>query len=107
ILKNIASTLEAIKAKIDIGPISGTELRGPVADPSPGWVPGNIADSIPRWAGIRGPVADPAPWYLLDKAKLAQLKIRKIDSTINELEKQIDLLKLERDLLKKEYKLRK
>ena len=106
ILKNIVSVLEDIKAKLDIGSISGVGLRGPVADPSPGWIRGPVADPIPPWTGFRGPVADPAPWYLLDKSKLAQLKIRHIDTAIVELEKQIDFLKLERDLLRKEYKIK-
>ncbi|MBE0478714.1 hypothetical protein IBX65_06310 [Candidatus Aerophobetes bacterium] len=106
ILKDIASTLEAIRVKLDIGAISAAGLRGPVADPSPGWARGAVTESLPQWAGIRGPVADPAPWYLLDKAKLAQLKIRQIDAAITELEKQIDFLKLERNLLKEEYKIK-
>lgn len=106
ILKEIASTLKDIKAKLDIGSASGVGLRGPVADPSPGWLRGPVADPLPPWIGFRGPVADPAPWYLLDKAKLAQLKIHQIDKTIMEMQKQIDLLKLERDLLKEEYKIK-
>jgi uncharacterized small protein (DUF1192 family) len=51
-------------------------------------------------------VADPAPWYLLDKAGLAKLKIHRLDSSISELQKEIESLKMERDLLKKEYKIR-
>jgi len=105
-LKEIAETLEVIKAKLNIGPVSGIGLRGPVADPSPGWLRGPVADPLPPWINIRGPVADPAPWYLLDKAKLARLKIHQIEVAITELEKQIDSLKLERDLLKEEYKIR-
>jgi len=81
-------------------------LRGPVADPAPGWMPGQVIGPFPPGFHFRGPVADPAPWYLLDKAKLAQLKVRNIDGVIVELEKQIDSLKLERDLLKQEYKIK-
>lgn len=106
ILKEIVTTLEAIKAKLDIGSVSGIGLRGPVADPSPGWWRGPVADPPPPWVSFRGPVADPAPWYLLDKAKLARLKIHQIEAAITELEKQIDSLKLERDLLKEEYNIK-
>ena len=55
---------------------------------------------------IPGAPGDPPPSYLLNKAKVAQLKIRKLDMTITTLEKEIDLLKLEQNLLKQEYKLR-
>lgn len=106
ILKEIAATLEAIKARLEIGPVAGIGLRGPVADPAPGWMPGPIAGPFQSGFNFRGPVADPAPWYLLDKAKLAQLKVRNIDGVIVELEKQMDSLKLERDLLKQEYKIK-
>ncbi|GAG29098.1 unnamed protein product, partial [marine sediment metagenome] len=41
-----------------------------------------------------------------DKARLAKLKIGKIDKVITELEKQIGLLKLEHDLLKEEYNIK-
>ena len=75
-----------------------------MADPGPEWEMAHIGPSRPSF--LRGPVADPAPWYLLDKAKLAQLKIRQLDTAITELEKQIDFFKLEQDLLKQEYKLK-
>ncbi|MDH4239737.1 MAG: hypothetical protein OEW48_09255 [Phycisphaerae bacterium] len=106
ILKQIVSSLEAINAKLEIGPVSGIGLRGPVADPGPRWVPGHILEQFPTAFHFRGPVADPAPWQLLDKAKLAQIKVRNIDGVIMEMEKQIDSLKLERDLLKQEYKIK-
>ena len=98
----MASTLHDIQAKLSMGSFGG--LRGPVADPSPEWEIAHVAPSRPSL--LRGPVADPAPWYLLDKAKLAQLKIRQLDTAIMELEKQIDFFKLERNLLKQEYKLK-
>jgi|GEM_PF-2179687 hypothetical protein len=106
ILKEILSTLESIKIQLEVGSISGISLRGPVADPPPGIISprGVIADPL---LPVRGPVADPAPWYLLDKAKLAKLKVHQIETAIMELERQIEFLKLERDLLKEEYKLKK
>lgn len=69
-----------------------------------GYLEGPKRTTIPQ--GIQGPVADPSPVFLLDKAKVARLKIRRLDLTKQELMKQIDLIKLESDLLKKEYKIR-
>lgn len=106
ILKQIVSSLEAINAKLETLPISGIGLRGPVADPAPDWRHGRLADPSPPWIHFRGPVADPAPWFLLPKPKLAQLKVKNIESIITEMEKQIGSLKLERDLLKQEYKIK-
>lgn len=103
ILKEMASTLRDIKERVSIGSYAG--IRGPVADPGPEF-------DLPRawtkpWVGpVRGPVADPAPWYLLDKAKLAKLKIRSLEAGIAEIESQIGSLKLERDLLREEYKIK-
>ena len=103
ILKEIATTLEAIKAKLDVGSVSGINFRGPVADPAPGWYHGPITD--PHFHP-RGPGGDPPPWFLLDKEKLARLKINQIDTFLVELEKQIESLKLEKNLLKAEYKIK-
>lgn len=91
ILKDMASTLEAIKVKLDRG-----------------WIG---IDTVPlpekHWLGpIGDPTADPGPPYLLDKARLAILKISKIDKVITDLEKQIGLLKLQHDLLKEEYNIK-
>jgi hypothetical protein len=55
--------------------------------------------------GVRGPVADPATFWLLDKSRVARLKIRQLDMTIAELEKQIEFLKLQQDMLKEEYRI--
>lgn len=50
---------------------------------------------------------DPVPmWYLLEKPRLAELVISRIDLAITGLEKQIEYFKLQRDLLKKEYDLK-
>jgi len=53
-----------------------------------------------------GTVADPGPELLLDKARLAKIKVRKLDMVIKGLEEQIDVLRLEQDMLKKEYKIK-
>jgi len=53
-----------------------------------------------------GYAADPAIDILLDKAKLAQIRIRKLDMLINELNQQIELLDMERDMLRNEYKIK-
>lgn len=91
ILKDMASTLEAIKVKMDRGWLSIDTVPLP---------------EIPWLGSIGGPTADPGPPYLLDKARLAKLKISKIDKVITELEKQIGLLKLQHDLLKEEYNIK-
>jgi hypothetical protein len=106
--------------------------RGPVADPAPPWWwRGSIGDPVPplqmrtqypeaaldavaakRYAAIEripnvaGPVADPGPELLLDKTRLAKLKIVRLDQTVASLEKQIEAIRLERDLLAEEYKLK-
>lgn len=78
-------------------------FRGPVADPGPEW-----GERLRRIGigGIRGPEGDPPPEFLLDKAKLAELKIHKIDAYVKNLQKEIDSLKLEGNLLRKEYKIK-
>lgn len=96
ILKDMASTLEAIKVKLDRGWLGIDTVPLPER-PRP-WIRG-VAD-------FPFPPIDPGPPYLLDKARLAKLKIGKIDKVITELEKQIGLLKLEHDLLKEEYNIK-
>ena len=102
ILREMLKALSDIKESLSIGSIAS--IRGPVADPGPEL--GIHLPEILRHRWIRGPVADPSPWHLLDKARLAKLKIRNIETAIDELEKQIDMLKFERDLLKEEYKIK-
>jgi len=104
ILKEIASTLEAIKVKLDMGSIS----IDTVPLPERPWLGsiGGIVSRGERIAVLPGETADPGPPYLLDKARLAKLKIGKIDTVITELEKQIGLLKLQHDLLKEEYNIK-
>ncbi|UCE73242.1 MAG: hypothetical protein JSV56_09420 [Methanomassiliicoccales archaeon] len=132
-LKEMVSILRDIREKIDVGSVGA--LRGPVADPAPdwrhvvypppvgiNWVRGPVADPAPEWGKLhrgpmqdlacewpghlRGPIADPAPWHILDKVRVAKLKISKLDMAITELENQIEFLKLEKDLLKEEYNIK-
>jgi hypothetical protein len=51
-----------------------------------------------------GFAADPAIHILLDKSRLAQIRIRQLDQMIVQLEQQIDLARMEQSLLKEEYK---
>lgn len=105
ILKDMASTLEAIKVKLDRGWLS----IDTVPLPERAWLGSIGGTALSRGAMIadfHGPTADPGPPYLLDKARLAKLKISKIDTVITELEKQIGLLKLQHDLLKEEYNIK-
>lgn len=56
-------------------------------------------------ASLRGPVADPATFLLLDKSKIALLKVRQLEMAIREMETDIELLRLTRELLIEEYKI--
>jgi hypothetical protein len=53
-----------------------------------------------------GYAADPAIDILLDKSRIAQIKVRQLESVIQELQAQIDIAKLELNLLREEYKLK-
>lgn len=109
-------------------------LRGPVADPGPDWgrwpglwvdpvqrwIRGPVADPAPDWStlasrrlgaseripNVAGPIADPGPEMLLDKVRLAKLKVARLDQVLVGLEQQMDAVRLERDLLKEEYKIK-
>ena len=54
-----------------------------------------------------GFAADPAIDILLDKSRLAQIRVRQLDQVIVQLEQQIELAKMEQSLLQEEYKLSK
>jgi hypothetical protein len=134
--KMMIELLKEIRDKISVGTLttSAAALRGPVADPgpewgrwpgrwadpSPPWIRGPVADPAPDWsmlaarsygaaeriANVAGPIADPGPELLLDKARLAKLKIARLEQVLVGLEKQMDAVRLERDLLKQEYKIK-
>ncbi len=104
-IAELAATMRDIRDKL-----SSTSLgyiRGPVADPAPDWPGGPWGPYVPGSAltHFRGPIADPAPWHLLDKSRVAKLKVSQIDMQIQELQRQIDFLKLQSQLLKEEHKL--
>lgn len=99
--KELTSAIKGLKEKLEIGSI--TMLRGPIADPVPDFSISGIRPHDP-WR-IRGPIADPVPWELLDKAKIAILRIQQLDHAIIELKNKIDFYEKEKSLLKKEYKL--
>ena len=50
-----------------------------------------------------GWAADPAIEILLPKDLLVQIKIRKLDIAIRELQSTIEILDLQRDMLRKQY----
>jgi hypothetical protein len=52
-----------------------------------------------------GYAADPAIDLLLDKSRIAQIRIRQLDQIIVQLEQQVEIARMEMDLLKEEYKL--
>jgi hypothetical protein len=87
----------------------------PVADPIPPWV---LVDPLPPWMVMKpqpdpwkyirfAPEVDPPPhiYELLDKAKIARIKVAQLDIAIKQIQENIDYLKLQRDRLKEEYKL--
>jgi hypothetical protein len=96
---------------------------GPVADPGPEMHFGPVYDPAPPFGLLEyvmphgryglpteaihkmGPVADPGPEYLgiLDKAQLAEIKIRELDTVIQVLESRLETYKVARDTIKKEY----
>jgi len=58
---------------------------------------------FPYWK--LGMVADPGPELLLEKDQLAQIRLRRIDIAIKELNESIKTLELEKGMLKKQYKI--
>jgi|Deesub1362B_J571_1020462.scaffolds.fasta_scaffold00113_57 hypothetical protein len=107
ILKEIIRALDEIKAKLDIprAPMGDlvSHFRGPIADPAPPWLEHFRTHEVPSWVRVQW-AADPAVGMLLDRRRLAQLKIHQIENMIEEMERQIGLLKLVKDLLEEEYK---
>jgi hypothetical protein len=53
-----------------------------------------------------GYAADPAIDILLDKSRIAQIKIRQLELVMRDLEAQLELAKMEIKMLQEEYKLR-
>jgi len=53
----------------------------------------------PGWAG------DPGPELLLDKARVAQIRVRQLDTVIQGLKAQLDIAQLEQKMLIEEYKI--
>ena len=50
--------------------------------------------------------ADPAIEMLLDKAKIAEIKVKELDATIYELEKSLEIVKVTRAAIAEQYKIR-
>lgn len=61
--------------------------------------------SVPESLAAKlGYAADPAIEILLPKDMLAQIKIRKLDVAIQELQSAVEMLDMQRDMLRKQYK---
>lgn len=99
--KELNSSIRELKDKLELGNI--TMLRGPIADPGPEIYQTHIRPEIFRF---RGPIADPVPWQLLDKSKIAVLRINQLENLVHDLRKQIDLLEQEKKLLKEEFRIK-
>jgi len=54
---------------------------------------------------IQGPVADPVMEIMLPKELLAQIKYRKLDMLIQQLEMEKEILVMQKEMLAKEYKI--
>ena len=52
-----------------------------------------------------GYAADPAIDMLLDKSRIAQIRVRQLDAVIRDLEAHLEIAQLERKMLVAEYKL--
>jgi len=53
-----------------------------------------------------GWAADPAIDMLLDKGKIAQIKVKELDARIRDLEVNLEIIKLTRDAIKEQYKIK-
>jgi hypothetical protein len=53
-----------------------------------------------------GYAADPAIDILLDKAKIAQIKVKELDARIHELETSLEVIRMTRDALVEQYKIK-
>ena len=68
-----------------------------------------MEERMGRWEGavirpgVWGEVADPSPVLLLDKGKLAQIRVAKISNVIQVLKQEIAIFELEERLLREEY----
>ncbi len=51
-----------------------------------------------------GHAADPGPEPLLDKSRLARIRVRQLDTVIEGLKAELDIAQLEQKMLKEEYK---
>lgn len=57
-------------------------------------------------ADFAGPVADPAPELILDKDRLARLKLGMLDQDILELRNQIKFREMYRDMIREQHNIK-
>ena len=89
-------------------------------DPAPGYG-GGYVDPAPQYGGGRiplpeydrippefDPIADPAPSFvdLLDKSKIAELRVKQLARTIDNMEAELDLLRESSKLIKSQYNIK-
>lgn len=53
-----------------------------------------------------GYAADPAIDILLDKSKIAQIKVAQLDAAVNELETALHIVKMTRSAIAEQYKIK-
>lgn len=56
-----------------------------------------------KWLRL-GYSADPGPELLLDKSKIAQIRVRQLEMVIKDMEAQLELTRMELGMLREEYK---
>jgi hypothetical protein len=100
LLKDILLSLQEIKENLKVTQVA--HFPGTVGDPGPEINP--HFRNFERFVNFRGPVADPGPWQILDKDKLARIKVARLERYIDEINKEIEIITLERDLIKQQYK---
>jgi hypothetical protein len=109
IIAELLSTMQDIRDRLGGGGSTQGYFPGIVADPGPDWPGGPWGPWGPRrpqtpiGPGIlRGPV-DPAPWHLLDKFRIAKLKVSHLEMEMEELNRQAEFIQVQIGLLKEEY----
>ncbi len=53
-----------------------------------------------------GYVSDPSIDILLDKTRIAQIKIRELDASIRNMETNLEIVRMTRDALSEQYKIK-
>ena len=125
--KELRDSINELREKLNV--INIGSVRGPIADPIPPFAylyPHNSLEYLRHLSDpirIRGPISDPVPdinimksigqiadplppiqTQLLEKSRLAKIRIHQLEQLTDDYKKHIDLIGLEIKMLKEEYK---